>query len=215
MSLNAIASFSLLWHDWNTFPSSTSSRTNFVQGTYPGSYLSRDNLCSSEDGLNLTVHFNPGATQLFLDTCSALSQPFNSLDVWLRHIAPSSIVRPFQEMIWQDVFQSPHYHEFCKQLPYNYDCHIMFQCCRNPLVQVIIRLAFNDHTCITGTNWHKTMKVISFGCTPSSHTCPKCLRASSVPMRQTSSKYGGPSYMVVAERVGLYIYIYIIGGLEC
>ncbi len=103
MSLNAIASFSLLWHNWNTFPSSTSSRTNFIQGMYPGSYISPDNLCSSEDGLNLTVHFNPGATQLFLHTYSALSQPFNtltempvastSLDVWLQHIAPSSILR--------------------------------------------------------------------------------------------------------------------------
>ncbi len=45
---NAIASFSLWWHKWNAFSSSsTSCRTNFVQGTYLASWMSPDNLYSS------------------------------------------------------------------------------------------------------------------------------------------------------------------------
>jgi hypothetical protein len=49
MSPNAIASFSLWWHKWNTFfSSSTSCRTNFVQGIYQHrACMSLNNLCSS------------------------------------------------------------------------------------------------------------------------------------------------------------------------
>ncbi len=48
MSLNAIASFWLWLHKWNTFSSSSpSSRTNSVQGTYPAWCMRTDNLCSS------------------------------------------------------------------------------------------------------------------------------------------------------------------------
>ncbi len=48
MSPNAIASFSLWWHKWNTFSSSsTSYNTNLVYSLYPASSMSPDNFFSS------------------------------------------------------------------------------------------------------------------------------------------------------------------------
>jgi len=45
---SAIATLSLWWHNWNTnSSSSTTCTTNLVQGTYPTSCMSPDNLCKS------------------------------------------------------------------------------------------------------------------------------------------------------------------------
>jgi hypothetical protein len=45
---NAIANFLLCWHKWNIFSfSSPSCKVNFIQGMYPTSCMSLDNLCSS------------------------------------------------------------------------------------------------------------------------------------------------------------------------
>ncbi len=77
MRLNAIASFSLWWHKWNNFSSSsTSSRTNSVQGTYPGimhepcqslQFCMNFNhlgvvLIPYYKGMHLIIHFNPGVS---------------------------------------------------------------------------------------------------------------------------------------------------------
>ncbi len=48
ISPNAIASFLLCWHNWNTnSSSSTTCRTNLVEGTYPTLCMSPNNLCRS------------------------------------------------------------------------------------------------------------------------------------------------------------------------
>jgi hypothetical protein len=48
MSPNAMANFSLWWHNWSNFSSSsTSCKTNFVSGTYPASCICADNLFNS------------------------------------------------------------------------------------------------------------------------------------------------------------------------
>ncbi len=70
--------------------------------------------------MHLIIHFNPGATRLFLCTFS-LSLLFNiltdmpvansSIDVW--HNQEHSQA-PFQEFICQHVLPSPCYHELCK-----------------------------------------------------------------------------------------------------
>jgi hypothetical protein len=45
---SAIATLSLWWHNWNTNSfASTTCTTNLVQGTYPTSCMSPDNLCKS------------------------------------------------------------------------------------------------------------------------------------------------------------------------
>ncbi len=48
ISPNAITSFSLWWHNWNSYSSSSTSRmTNFVSGTYLTSFICPNNLFSS------------------------------------------------------------------------------------------------------------------------------------------------------------------------
>ncbi len=115
MSSNAIPNFSLWWHKLNIFSSSASCRTNFRHGMYPTPCMSPDNLWSSArisiiggwsliiyyKHMHLIIHFNPGATQLFLQNFF-LSLLFNiltempvassSVDVWQQHIT-SSIAR--------------------------------------------------------------------------------------------------------------------------
>jgi hypothetical protein len=94
MKLNAIANFSLWWYKWKNFSSSsTSCRTSFIQGAYPTPYISPNNLLQFRMNFNhlgvvliiyykymhLVIHFNLGATCLFLHTSFF---PLLCIDVW-------------------------------------------------------------------------------------------------------------------------------------
>lgn len=79
---NAIDSFSLSWHKWDTFSSlSTSCGANWVSGMYPELVVEPGNFSSSAcisylrmvliinyECIHLIINFNPCATRLFLHT---------------------------------------------------------------------------------------------------------------------------------------------------
>ncbi len=122
MSPNARASFSLWWHKWNTFSSSTScmSPDNLFSSAWfqsSGVVLIIHNKC-----MHLIIYFNPGVIQLFLHTAFLSAVQHSHRDACSQqqhrcltaaHNQQHSQV-PFQEFVWQHNLPSPHYHEFCK-----------------------------------------------------------------------------------------------------
>ncbi len=86
MTPNAIASFSLWWHKWNTFSSSsTSYRSTFIQGMYPASCNRPDNCCSSA-WISITWGWSCSST-------NAYTSLFTSMQALFFHLFPSSAVQ--------------------------------------------------------------------------------------------------------------------------